>query len=35
LLQGGLSADVTVDTHPRNPELADATGPTSADMVSR
>src|ERR1700689_520323 len=32
LLQAGLSADVTVDTHSRDPELADA-GPTAEDKV--
>jgi membrane fusion protein, multidrug efflux system len=30
LLQAGLSADVTVDTHSRGPQLAVATGPASA-----
>jgi membrane fusion protein (multidrug efflux system) len=35
LLQAGLSADVTVDTHSRDRELAAATGPTSAGTVSR
>jgi membrane fusion protein (multidrug efflux system) len=30
LLQAGLSADVTVDTHSRSPQLAVATGPASA-----
>jgi membrane fusion protein, multidrug efflux system len=35
LLQAGLSADVTVDTRSRDPDLADATAPTSADTVSR
>jgi membrane fusion protein (multidrug efflux system) len=35
LLQAGLSANVTVDTHSRDPTLADATGPTSARGVSR
>jgi membrane fusion protein, multidrug efflux system len=34
LLQAGLSADVTVDTHSRDPELAAATAPT-AGTVSR
>jgi len=35
LLQAGLSANVTVDTHSREPALADATEPTSAGTVSR
>jgi membrane fusion protein, multidrug efflux system len=35
LLQAGLSADVTVDTRSRDPELADATAPTSAGTESR
>jgi membrane fusion protein, multidrug efflux system len=35
LLQAGLSADVTVDTHSRDPELADAMAPSSAGTVSR
>jgi membrane fusion protein (multidrug efflux system) len=35
LLQAGLSANVTVDTHSRDPKLAAATGPTSAGAVSR
>jgi multidrug resistance efflux pump len=30
LLQAGLSADVTVDTRSRGPQLAVATGPASA-----
>jgi membrane fusion protein, multidrug efflux system len=34
LLQAGLSADVTVDTHSRDPELADA-GPTTDNTVLR
>jgi membrane fusion protein, multidrug efflux system len=34
-LQAGLSANVTVDTLSRDPELANATGPTSAGSVSR
>jgi len=34
LMQAGLSANVTVDTHPRDPELANAPGPASADLVS-
>jgi membrane fusion protein, multidrug efflux system len=33
LLQAGLSANVTVDTHSRDPKLAVATGPTSARGV--
>jgi membrane fusion protein, multidrug efflux system len=32
LLQAGLSADVTVDTHSRDPQLADA-GPSTEDTV--
>jgi len=35
LLQAGLSANVTVDTHSRDRELAAATGPASAGVVSR
>ena len=35
LLQAGLSANVTVDTHSHDPKLAAATGPTSAVAVSR
>ncbi len=35
LLQAGLSANVTVDTHSRDPKLAAATGPTSVGAVSR
>jgi membrane fusion protein (multidrug efflux system) len=35
LLQAGLSADVTVDTHSRDRELAAATGPASAAVVAR
>ena len=35
LLQAGLSANVTVDTRPRDPKLAAATGPASAREVSR
>jgi membrane fusion protein (multidrug efflux system) len=35
LLQAGLSADVTVDTRPRDRKLAAATGPASAGVVSR
>src|SRR6266404_1179614 len=35
LLQAGLSANVTVDTHSRAPKLAAASGPTSAGAVSR
>src|ERR1700733_10404252 len=35
LLQGGLSADVTVDTHSRDAALADAIEPRSPDAVSR
>jgi membrane fusion protein, multidrug efflux system len=35
LLQAGLSANVTVDTHSRDVKLAAATGPTSAGGVSR
>ena len=35
LLQAGLSANVTVDTHPRDRTLADAAGPTSAMGVPR
>jgi membrane fusion protein (multidrug efflux system) len=35
LLQAGLSANVTVDTHSRDPKLAVATGPTSATGGSR
>jgi len=35
LLQAGLSANVTVDTHSHDPKLAAATGPTSAGAVSR
>jgi membrane fusion protein, multidrug efflux system len=35
LLQAGLSADVTVDTRSREPELADAMARGSADTVSR
>jgi membrane fusion protein (multidrug efflux system) len=35
LLQAGLSANVTVDTHSHDPKLAVATGPTSARGVSR
>src|SRR5882757_6132855 len=35
LLQSGLSADVTVDTHSRDRKLAAATGPASAGTVSR
>jgi membrane fusion protein, multidrug efflux system len=35
LLQAGLSADVTVDTRSRDPELADARAPTSAGTVLR
>jgi membrane fusion protein, multidrug efflux system len=35
LLQAGLSANVTVDTHSPDPKLAAATGPTSARGVSR
>jgi membrane fusion protein, multidrug efflux system len=34
-LQAGLSANVTVDTHSRDPKLADVTGPASAGTVSR
>jgi membrane fusion protein (multidrug efflux system) len=34
LLQAGLSADVTVDTHSRDRELAAMTGPTSAGEQS-
>jgi membrane fusion protein (multidrug efflux system) len=34
LLQAGLSADVTVDTHSRDPELADA-GPAAENTVLR
>ena len=34
LVQAGLSADVTVDTHSGDPVLADAAGPTSAATVS-
>jgi len=35
LLQSGLSANVTVDTHSRDRKLAAATGPSSAGTVSR
>jgi len=35
LLQAGLSANVSVDTHSPDPKLAAATGPTSAVAVSR
>jgi membrane fusion protein, multidrug efflux system len=35
LLQSGLSANVTVDTRPRDRKLAAATGPASAGVVSR
>jgi membrane fusion protein, multidrug efflux system len=35
LLQAGLSANVTVDTRPRDRKLAAATGPPSAGTVSR
>ena len=35
LLQSGLSANVIVDTRPRDRKLAAATGPTSAGTVSR
>jgi membrane fusion protein (multidrug efflux system) len=35
LLQSGLSANVTVDTRPRDRKLAAATGPASAGTVSR
>src|SRR6202162_5673804 len=35
LLQAGLNANVTVDTHSHDPKLAVATGPTSASGVSR
>jgi membrane fusion protein, multidrug efflux system len=35
LLQAGLSANVTVDTHSRDPALADAAGHPSAGTVSR
>jgi membrane fusion protein, multidrug efflux system len=35
LLQAGLSANATVDTHSRDPELAAATWSTSAGTVSR
>jgi membrane fusion protein (multidrug efflux system) len=35
LLQAGLSADVTVDTHSRDRELAASTGPTSAGALPR
>ena len=35
LLQAGLSANVTVDTHPRDRKVAAATGPASAGTVSR
>jgi membrane fusion protein (multidrug efflux system) len=35
LLQAGLSANVTVDTHSPDPKLAAVTGPTSAGEVSR
>jgi TolB-like protein len=35
LLQVGLSADVTVDTYSRDLELAAATGPAAAGVVSR
>jgi len=34
-LQAGLSADVTVDTRTRNPDLADADGPDSTGAESR
>jgi membrane fusion protein (multidrug efflux system) len=34
-LQAGLSADVTVDTRPRDPQLADSTEPASSGTVSR
>jgi membrane fusion protein (multidrug efflux system) len=34
-LQAGLSADVTVDTRPGDPKLADAKEPSSAGTVSR
>src|ERR1700730_1570027 len=34
LLQAGLSADVTVDTHSRDPKLAAATGPAPARGMS-
>ena len=35
LLQAGLNANVTVDTHSRDLKLADVTGPTPAVAVSR
>jgi multidrug resistance efflux pump len=35
LLQAGLSANVTVDTHSSDRKLAAAIGPTSAGTVSR
>jgi multidrug resistance efflux pump len=35
LLQAGLSANVTVDTHSRDPKLAAASGPAAAGVVSR
>jgi membrane fusion protein (multidrug efflux system) len=35
LLQAGLSANVTVDTHSRDPALVDAAGHPSAGTVSR
>jgi membrane fusion protein (multidrug efflux system) len=35
LLQAGLSANVTIDTHSRDRKLVAATGPTSAGTVSR